>query len=152
MGNSTAKWDDLSDPKSVVVLHPSVTKFDNLEAKVVEKIWSNFATNSFSFAVSPQELLFHLGSLRDIVPEYESEVLKLFAHFHSLQNDEAKKASKIAEEQGETYGECIDFMEIIAGLLFTCKMTTEEKLDFLFDLIDFDRDEGINKVKWTYIR
>ena len=144
MGNSTSRWDELSSPDNPtpLVLSPCVTKFDNLQPKYIEKIWHDFTATAYTFAVTKSDLLTYLRSLSSIIPDYEIAVAQLFSHWTSLQNDEALAYQKPPTPSSP---EVIDFMEVVIALLFVCKMKLSDKVEFLFDIIDFDRDEHVGE-------
>ncbi|GMH46698.1 hypothetical protein TrVE_jg371 [Triparma verrucosa] len=149
MGNSTSTWESITSERKQIELHPHVTKFDNLKANHIEKIWRSFSSKADSCAVTKEQLLKHLSCLRQWVlggpgdiqsPEakaaYELHVTNLFTHWTTSLNEEAKKANPTPDS--------IDFMELFNALVLTAKMSFEEKVEYLWQNLDLDCDNDID--------
>jgi len=118
MGNSTSRWSDLTlhdSPNSakcafdqntlpMVVLHPTVTKFDNLTSPYISKIWRTFTSTATSCATTLPSLKLYLDPIRSwITPgretaskesrsEFDRHTEALFNHWIKFHNTETKKA------------------------------------------------------------
>jgi len=150
MGNSTSQWDIiLSAPKPSIVLDPAVTRFDNLNAVDIEKVWRCFSSSATSMATTRKEMREFLSPLTtqvsgtseltpDAKKEFELHANALFDHWVSLVNAEAK--ASMGPEGSINY---IDFMELFYALVFTSKMKVAEKIEYLFMCIDCDFDGDI---------
>ena len=143
----------MKDKTKQIVLHQSVTKFDNLQSVHIEKIWRAFSSEATNCAVSKKDLLTYLSPLQSWIvqstfghgsfdasapeakQEYERQVGGLFDHWLNFTNDEARQSNMDQEY--------LDFMEIFYALVFTSKMRLEEKIEYLFQCMDCDCDSDI---------
>ena len=145
MGNASTTWDDLTNPTSSdsppssITLHTSVTKFDNLHPKYVEKLWRHFTSVKDNFAVDLPELQSIFALLKNNFVNTDPELSMcecsegkcnsalthltktLYEHWIGLQNKEATAANVETTH--------LDFMEVMMALVFCSNTSLQDKAE-----------------------
>uniref|UniRef100_A0A7S1U3E9 EF-hand domain-containing protein n=1 Tax=Phaeomonas parva TaxID=124430 RepID=A0A7S1U3E9_9STRA len=148
MGNSTSTWESLchrgaqeGGSDNLVVLHEAVVKFDNMERQQVELLWRSFTQTASSFAVTYPELETILMVLKDSIGvtdpvEAETEIKR---QAHALWNHWTEDARHVGPSKAH-----VDAMEFLMAVVFLSKMTLRDKINFVFDAIDFDGNNFVD--------
>ncbi|CAM9091617.1 unnamed protein product, partial [Phaeothamnion confervicola] len=159
-------------------LSESVSRFDNLHAAQIEALWRSFCESASSFAISKLELRSIFSAITSLVVSIHSSFAETLTAIRFLSSafiarDTIVPSAPPLEAQQEMEGLSdaffdhwaalagkdmegvpeallyIDALEVILALLFTSKMPLPEKVDFLFDCMDYDGDSDLDLREFT---